>query len=115
MANRRSFWQRIGPAFIVGACIIGPGSVTLMSTTGANYGYRMIWVSLLSGTLMAGFLAINYALLAATIVINLRVDQLDRAGREAEGDALDLRCRWVFPLLYFVGSPVLLVAIMAAL
>ena len=66
-------------------------------------------------TLMAGFLAINYALLAATIIINLRVDQLDRAGRQAEGDALDLRCRWVFPMLYFVASPVLLFAVMAGL
>ncbi len=66
-------------------------------------------------TLMAGFLAINYLLLAATIVINLRVDQLDRAGRQAEGDALDLRCRWIFPLLYFVVSPIFLVALMAVL
>ena len=66
-------------------------------------------------TLMAGFLAINYLLLAATIVINIRVDQLDRAGRVAEGDVLDLRCRWLFPLLYFVASPLLLFAVMAAL
>jgi hypothetical protein len=66
-------------------------------------------------TLMAGFLAINYLLLAATIVINIRVDQLDRAGRQAEGDVLDLRCRWLFPLLYFVVAPVALVAMMAAL
>lgn len=66
-------------------------------------------------TLMAGFLAINYLLLAATIVINLRVDQLDRAGRSAEGDALDLRCRWVFPLLYFVAMPVLLVTFITIL
>ena len=66
-------------------------------------------------TLMAGFLAVNYLLLAATIVINLRVDQLDRAGRSAEGDALDLRCRWVFPLLYFVAMPLALVVLMAVL
>ena len=50
--------RRIGPAFIVGACIIGPGSVTLMSTTGANYGYGLLWLSLVSGVLMAGFLAL---------------------------------------------------------
>ena len=66
-------------------------------------------------TLMAGFLAINYVLLAATIIINLRVDQLDRAGRQAAGDALDLRCRWLFPLLYFVVSPLVLFALMAVL
>ena len=66
-------------------------------------------------TLMAGFLAINYLLLAATIVINIRVDQLDRAGRQAEGDALDRRCRWAFPLLYFAAMPVMLVAFIAVL
>ena len=55
---KKSLLARIGPAFIVGACIIGPGSVTLMSKTGAGYGYQLIWISLLSGTLMAGFLAI---------------------------------------------------------
>jgi len=55
---KRTLLERIGPAFIVGACVIGPGSVTLMSTTGANYGYSMIWLSLLAGALMAGFLGL---------------------------------------------------------
>jgi NRAMP (natural resistance-associated macrophage protein)-like metal ion transporter len=54
----RTFLRRLGPAFIVGACIIGPGSVTLMSTTGANYGYRLLWLALVSGGLMAAFLAL---------------------------------------------------------
>jgi hypothetical protein len=64
-------------------------------------------------TLMAGFITLNYLLLAATIVVNLRVDRLDRAGRRAEGDALDLRCRWLFPTCYFVLFPLLLVALAA--
>ena len=59
-------------------------------------------------TLMAGFLAINYLLLAATIIVNLTVDRLDRSGRRNDGDALDQRCRWIFPLAYFVVSPLLL-------
>ena len=54
----QSILSRIGPAFIVGACVIGPGSVTMMSTTGANYGYRLLWLSLAAGALMAGFLAL---------------------------------------------------------
>ncbi|NQT41216.1 MAG: Nramp family divalent metal transporter, partial [Planctomycetes bacterium] len=58
MTQPRSILRRIGPAFIVGACIIGPGSVTIMSTTGAHYGYSMLWLSLASGVLMAGFLAV---------------------------------------------------------
>ena len=53
-----NFLMRIGPAFIVGATVIGPGSVTLMSTTGAKYGYSLIWLSLASGVLMAGFLTL---------------------------------------------------------
>jgi hypothetical protein len=64
-------------------------------------------------TLMSGFLAINYVLVAATVLITLRVDQLDRAGRQAKGDRLDLRCRWIFPVLYFVVSPAVLVAIVS--
>ena len=54
----RTFLRRLGPAFIVGACIIGPGSVTLMSTTGANYGYQLIWLALIAGGLMAAFLGL---------------------------------------------------------
>ena len=55
---RKSFLNRIGPAFIVGACIIGPGSVTLMSRTGSLHGYSLLWLAVLSGGLMAGFIAL---------------------------------------------------------
>jgi hypothetical protein len=66
-------------------------------------------------TLMAGFLALNYLLIAATIIVNLRVDHLDHSGRQAEGDALDFRCRWVFPLLYFLACPLLIVLLASML
>jgi len=56
--ERKSLLKRIGPAFIVGACIIGPGSVTLMTRTGAKYQYQMLWLSLLAGVLMAGHLGL---------------------------------------------------------
>ena len=66
-------------------------------------------------TLMAGFLALNYLLIGATIIINLRVDHLDRSGCRLDGDVLDRRCRWIFPLAYFVTSPLLLLALAAML
>ena len=66
-------------------------------------------------TLMAGFLALNYLLIAATIIINLRVDHLDRSDRRLDGDVLDRRCRWIFPLAYFVVSPLLLLVLAAML
>ena len=53
----RDILRRMGPAFIVGAVIIGPGSVTLMSKTGSMYGYSMLWLSFLAGGIMAGFIA----------------------------------------------------------
>jgi hypothetical protein len=64
-------------------------------------------------TLMAGFIVINYLLLAATIVVNLRVSVLDHSGRRELGDALDRRCRWLFPALYFAGFPLLILVLAA--
>ena len=54
--KNRSIFSRMGPAFVAGACIIGPGSVTLMSKTGSLYGYSMLWVSILAGALTCGFI-----------------------------------------------------------
>ena len=62
-------------------------------------------------TLMAGFIMINYLLLAATIVVNLRVSVLDHSGRRDLGDALDRRCRWLFPALYFAVFPLLILVL----
>jgi Mn2+/Fe2+ NRAMP family transporter len=77
---KKSLLGRIGPAFIVGACIIGPGSVTLMSKTGAGYGYQLIWISLLSGALMAGFLAIFmwFGIHSEDTFLNLAAKKLGR-------------------------------------
>ena len=66
-------------------------------------------------TLMGGFIALNYALMAATIVVNLRVDHLDRSGRHDAGDMLDRRCRWLFPLTYFAAGPLLLAVLAVTL
>ena len=54
-------------------------------------------------TLMHGFLQLSFVTMGATVVINLVVGELDKAGRQAAGDRLDRRCRWIFPLVYFGG------------
>jgi len=46
---------RIGPAFVVAAVVLGPGSVTTMTKMGAGQGYAMLWLPLLAGCLMAAF------------------------------------------------------------
>ncbi len=40
--------KNIGPGALVAAAFIGPGTVTSCSTSGANYGYTLLWAMLLS-------------------------------------------------------------------
>ena len=53
-------------------------------------------------TLMQAFLFISFLLMAATVPVNVAVATLDRKGRSDIGDLIDQRCRWLFPLGYFV-------------
>lgn len=63
MANiDRSVPQRllgtIGPAIIVAAVVLGPGSILTSSKVGCQYGYRMLWALLAAGGLMIGMTAL---------------------------------------------------------
>lgn len=40
----RRLLKSIGPAFITSALVLGPGSLTLASTAGVNFGYQLIWL-----------------------------------------------------------------------
>ena len=51
-------------------------------------------------TLMSTFLYLSFLSMAAGVVINLHVAHLDHAGRTADGDMIDRRCRWLFPTAY---------------
>ena len=52
-------------------------------------------------TQMSVFLYSTYLILAAGVVVNLLVSSLDKSGRVAAGDRLDLRSRWLFPVVFF--------------
>ena len=54
-------------------------------------------------TLMSVFLYICILTMCAAVVVNLVVGQLDRTGRREQGDRIDRRCRWAFPLGYAVA------------
>ncbi len=51
--------------------------------------------------LMNLFLNISFLTICASVIVNLRVSHFDRHGKSEEGDRLDLRCRWIFPMSYF--------------
>ena len=44
-------FRLIGPGIIIAASIIGPGTVTTTSSTGAQYGYLLLWCCSVSAIL----------------------------------------------------------------
>jgi len=56
----KKFFRNIGPGLITAAVVLGPGSVSAISTNGSIMGTRLLWWVALSGTLM-----LVYTILAA--------------------------------------------------
>ena len=44
----RNLFKNIGPATLIAAAFVGPGTVTVCTIAGANYGYSLLWALLLS-------------------------------------------------------------------
>lgn len=53
-------------------------------------------------TMMDAFIIATFIILAASVVVSIVVDKLDRAGRKETGNRIDYACRWLFPLGYLV-------------
>lgn len=57
--------------------------------------------------LIDGFIILTFLILAASVVISIVVDKLNRSGRKETGDKLDYISRWVFPSAYVVSILIL--------
>lgn len=77
---RPSMWRSIGPALIVAAVVLGPGSILTSSKVGAQYGYNMLWVTVMAGLLMIGSTALS-AYLGCTLDGSLCDELAKRLGR----------------------------------
>jgi len=44
----RNWFKNIGPATLIAAAFIGPGTVTLCSIAGVKFGFNLLWAMLLS-------------------------------------------------------------------
>lgn len=53
-----SWLAAIGPAIIVASVVLGPGSILISSRVGAEYGYEMLWILVLSVVLMIALVAL---------------------------------------------------------
>ncbi len=59
MGLLRLLRERFGPAIIIAAVVLGPGSILTSSKVGCQYGYAMLWVIIGAGLLMIGSTALS--------------------------------------------------------
>ena len=55
----KPWYRRIGPGLITACVVIGPGSIMSSSTVGANKGYSMLWVVMVSAAFMLVFMTMG--------------------------------------------------------
>lgn len=70
--SMKEYLRALGPAIVIAAVVVGPGTVTTASTMGANYGYSLLWVIVFSA--LAAFF---YQLPAINITLNRGVTILE--------------------------------------
>ncbi len=58
-ADNRAWYQRIGPGLITACVVIGPGSIMTSSKVGANDGYAMLWVVVVSVLFMLVYMTLG--------------------------------------------------------
>jgi len=59
-ASAEQHWyQRIGPGLITACVVIGPGSILTSSTIGANNGYSMLWIVVVSVVFMMVYMTMG--------------------------------------------------------
>ena len=60
-------------------------------------------------TLIDAFIIITFIFLAASVLVSLIVDKLNRAGKSQRGDKIDYLSRWIFPSSYLLITALLVV------
>jgi len=73
-ANRK-WWQALGPGIITAALVFGPGSLTVTSKLGAQYGYQLWWVVLMAVGFMIVFTEMGARLGMASSASSLAIIQ----------------------------------------
>lgn len=83
LSKRFKGFGSIGPATLVAAAFIGPGTVTTCSIAGADYGYTLLWALLFS--------------VLATLILQEMAARLGVAGQTGLGEALRKEFAKPFP------------------
>ena len=88
------WWRAIGPALITACVVFGPGSLLISSNVGANYGYELLWLLILTGVLMGAYMtmAARIGVVGGASPCTLVARQLNRPAAAAVGITLCLIC-----------------------
>lgn len=54
--ERLPWWRSLGPALITACVVFGPGSLLISANVGATHGYELLWLLILTGTLMGTYM-----------------------------------------------------------
>jgi len=84
--------RQVGPAIIVAAVVLGPGSITTSTKVGAAFGYKMIWLLFVLLALLIGVASLA-SWLGATLEKSLCRELSDRLGPWAG---------WVIGIAFFL-------------
>ncbi len=94
VAARAPWWRSIGPALITACVVFGPGSLLISSNVGANYGYGLLWLLVLTGVLMGTFMtmAARVGVMGGATPCTLIAARLGRVAAAVVGINLCLIC-----------------------
>jgi manganese transport protein len=90
----KNWWRSIGPALITACVVFGPGSLLISSNVGANHGFELLWLLLLTGVLMGTYMttAARIGVVGGATPCTLVADRLGRPAAAIIGINLCLIC-----------------------
>lgn len=92
--QRSPWWRSIGPALITACVVFGPGSLLISSNIGANHGFELLWLLLLTGVLMGTYMtmAARIGVVGGATPCTLVANRLGRPAAAIIGINLSLIC-----------------------
>jgi manganese transport protein len=92
--SKMAWWRSIGPALITACVVFGPGSLLISSNIGANHGFELLWLLLLTGILMGTYMttAARIGVVGGATPCTLVANRLGRPVAAIIGINLSLIC-----------------------
>ena len=74
------FFKSVGPGFIIAATVLGPGSITVASRIGSEYGYAFLWVIVIATVFMITYtsMAARFGVVNSNSILQSMADQYGR-------------------------------------